>query len=132
MIAFIVYDTVIATLAGTHLAPGSGLTCGLNEQWQLMYHKKDVTTIRRIQDSFECCGLRSVVDRAWPFPDKEHSANACPDAFKRTKSCFNDLKGQEQLVAGLLLLVAVLMFLWKVSSLQSNSRVDCADCVLCR
>ncbi|KAJ9649349.1 hypothetical protein H2199_000124 [Coniosporium tulheliwenetii] len=94
----VVYETVIATLAGTHLAPASTLRCGLDDKWHSLFHNRDVNRIRRIQDEFQCCGLHSVYDMAWPFQDRTHHGRA-----------------EEQKVAGLLMLVPILVFLWQTA-----------------
>lgn len=48
---------------------------------------KNAGTIRGIQDRYECCGLHSAVDKAWPFPDKTHGVKACQEAYGRQQSC---------------------------------------------
>lgn len=111
----IVYETVIATLAGTHLTPASNLRCGLDDKWHSLFHNRDVDRIRRIQDQFRCCGLHSVYDMAWPFQDKTHVKSPCAESFDRQQSCFPAWRAEEQKVAGLLLLVSILVFLWQVS-----------------
>ena len=110
----IVYETVIATLALTHVAPPSDLICGLERQWGALFSNKDAEAIRRIQNQFQCCGFRSVNDRAWPFPDRRHKAGACVEAFGRSGSCLGGWRQMEQVTGGLILLVAVVTFLLKV------------------
>ena len=110
----IIYETAIATLALTHVAPPSELVCGLERRWAALFSNKDVEAIRRIQEHFHCCGFRNVQDRAWPFPDRRHTARACVDAFGRSSGCLGGWRQMEQVTGGLILLVAVVTFLLKV------------------
>ena len=59
----IIYDTAIATMALTRIAPSSDLICGLDRRWAQLFSSKNSGMIRRIQDRHQCCGLRSVLDR---------------------------------------------------------------------
>lgn len=113
----LIYETIIATLATTYILPPSALKCGLNQRWQLLFAQKNWNAIRAIQDAFDCCGLNSVVDRAFPFVPGGRSN--CTEVFGRRKSCFADWKKAEQTNAGLFLLVAFVVFLIKVVSILS-------------
>lgn len=109
----LIYETAIATLAVTHILPPDSLACGLESRWLKLWRKKDARAIRAIQDRFDCCGFNSLKDRAWPFS----SATACMAAYpKRQKSCVGEWRGAEQTTAGLLLLVALIVFALKVRS----------------
>lgn len=110
-----VYETAIATLSLTHLVPNDDLNCGLDQKWDRLFRSKDSAGIRRIQDAHQCCGLNSILDRAWPFQNRDHGVNECAKAFNRTKACLGSWKKDEQIAAGLLLLVAIVTFLLKVS-----------------
>lgn len=116
-ILLIIYDTVIATLALTHMVPPASLTCPLQRQWEHLFSSKNVEVIRRIQDRHKCCGLRNKHDKAWPFPDKRHTVNACAETFNRERGCLGEWRKDVQITAGLLLLVAVVVFLLKVSQM---------------
>lgn len=111
----VVYETVIATLALTHMAPPANLACGLGRQWENLYSNKNSAAIRRIQDAYQCCGLHHVKQMAWPFPDKNRGADACVKMFGRQESCFGQWRRDEQVSAGLLFFVAVTTFLIQVS-----------------
>jgi hypothetical protein len=110
----VIYETAIATLALTHIAPPGDLTCGLDRQWARLFSSKNAQAIRSIQDRHQCCGLHSVVDRAWPFPDRSHTASSCVEAFDRQRSCLGGWRRDEQIAGGLMLFVAVSVFLLKV------------------
>ncbi|KZL83573.1 tetraspanin tsp3 [Colletotrichum incanum] len=88
------FPTIIQTLQGiltTALAvlflqsalPGDDLNCALSTSWQRMFSSKDESSIRRIQDSLDCCGLNSVKDRAWPFTGNVQ----CAERFSRDTPC---------------------------------------------
>lgn len=112
----LIYETIIATLAMTYILPPSALKCGLDERWQLMFKQKDERAIRAIQDSFNCCGLNSVFDRAFPFRDGARSE--CSTVYGRSKSCFGEWRKAEQTTAGLFFLVAIIVFVIKVRTLR--------------
>ncbi|QIW97740.1 hypothetical protein AMS68_003258 [Peltaster fructicola] len=113
---FLIYETVLATLAGTHLAPVGTLDCALFKQWQHLFRIKDEQSVRRIQDRFDCCGYRSPQDMAWPFPQRNAGidAGACVSRFQRSVACFEPWQEAERRVAGFLLAVALSMFIWQM------------------
>jgi hypothetical protein len=111
-----IYSTVVITLLGTHAGPPSGLDCGLKEQWQRLYKGKKTESVRAIQDAFTCCGLMNSHDMAWPFPDKSHTAKSCENTYpERTSGCFGAWRAEEQQVAGILMAVVGMVFIWQVS-----------------
>lgn len=73
--------------SSTLLQDPDAMTCILERTWSAWFRQKNVRPVRAIQDSLECCGLRSTRDRAWPFPDLEHDAGACIAAYQRKVSC---------------------------------------------
>ncbi|KAL4970671.1 uncharacterized protein BDV14DRAFT_161676 [Aspergillus stella-maris] len=79
--------STIATLALAYLYPESILSCNLEQQWQSFFKSKNSAAIRSIQDRYQCCGLRSIHDRAWPFKDKTHGDNACKLQFGYNRPC---------------------------------------------
>lgn len=115
ILLLVVYCTVVATLAGTHISPLGGLGCALGERWSELFRGKKGERIRRIQDQWQCCGFRSTRDMAYPFPTNNVRSDACATTFDRTRACFEPWREQERLVAGLMLGVAVGVFLWIVS-----------------
>ncbi|KAL3420160.1 hypothetical protein PVAG01_08659 [Phlyctema vagabunda] len=110
----LIYETVIATLALTNILPPDALRCGLDSKWQKLWREKDARVIQAIQDKFECCGLNSLKDRSWPFT----SAVSCTESYpSRKHSCLGEWRRAQQTTAGLLLLVALVVFMLKVISL---------------
>lgn len=106
----LIYETIVATLALTHMIPPNALRCELNDRWAKLYRNRDTKGIRTIQDTFECCGLNSVKDRAFPFGEP----STCATNYGRSNSCFGEWRKAEQVNAGLLFLVAVVVFALKV------------------
>jgi len=113
----LIYETIVATLALTHVLPPSSLICGLDTRWQKLFVDKDAGAIKAIQDSFQCCGLHTVKDRAWPFPGT--SASVCEDIYGRHGGCLGSWRQAEQINAGLFVLVAVVLFIIKALSIIS-------------
>jgi len=108
----LIYETVITTLALTHILPPSALDCGLRDKWTKMFQAKDEDAIRTIQDSLKCCGFNTVKHMAYPFEGSK--ASTCAETFKRSQRCLEPWKQAEQANAGWLLLVAVIVFVVKV------------------
>lgn len=116
-----IYDTILATLATTDLVPSESQMCLLLTHWERMFHAHSAEELRRIQDTHQCCGLKTMRHMPWPFPDN-HGADACRDMYRnRTASCLGawrrDLRGN----AGMVLVVAVVCFLVKVCFLSMDS-----------
>jgi len=78
-----ILTTAIAVLLLQSAIPHDTLNCALSTAWQRMFAAKDASSIRRIQDSLDCCGLNSVKDRAWPFTGNIQ----CAQRFGRDTSC---------------------------------------------
>jgi hypothetical protein len=112
----LIYETVVATLALIHILPPNSLICGLENQWQKLAGKKDGDAVRAIQDTFQCCGFRTLKDRAFPWGDP----SPCSKLFGYSKSCLGPWRKSEQIQAGLLLLVAVLVFVLKVCAMPEE------------
>jgi hypothetical protein len=120
-----IYSTVIITLSGTHVAPSSALDCGLRERWLTLFKHKDATTIRQIQDAFNCCGLVNSHDMAWPFPDRTHNARACEATYQgRASGCLTAWKAEEQKIAGLFMTVVGMVFLWQFAIIAIPTQKD--------
>ncbi|RYP53007.1 hypothetical protein DL769_010585 [Monosporascus sp. CRB-8-3] len=91
--------------------PGRGtLACGLEGAWQRLWSARDGHAIGRIQDAFNCCGLNSVRDRAWP-PE----SNQCSKLYKRSTPCIGPWRAAMQRDAGLEFVVAAAVGVLQVS-----------------
>ncbi|KAI1186399.1 hypothetical protein F5B17DRAFT_403831 [Nemania serpens] len=94
---------VIATLAAQGFAPTRALGCELEANWQQLWHNHDGHSIERIQNTFDCCGLHSVVDRAWPGTRQQ-----CSEIYNRHTSCDAPWMASMQRTSGLQFTIAVL------------------------
>lgn len=115
----IIYDTAIATLALTHMTPPNDLICPLERRWSQLFSSKNAAIIRTIQERHQCCGFRSVQNMPWPFPDPSHTLRSCAQTFGRERGCLGGWRQDQQITAGLMLLVAVMVFVLKVSNITS-------------
>lgn len=79
-----------------------------------LFRSKNEGAIRRIQDAFDCCGFKSTLDMAWPFVAKNIGAGECVARYRRNTACEAAWRQTEQVNAGLLLLVATVVFAIKV------------------
>ncbi|KAB2579564.1 hypothetical protein BFW01_g4781 [Lasiodiplodia theobromae] len=125
LLALTIFTTVLATMAGTHLAPADGLTCGLDKKWLKLFRNTQGPEIRRIQDTFNCCGLHSIDDMAWPFAKHEAGRtvpSTCWRTYKREKSCFGAWREQEQIISVLIIVVCGGVWLWDMIILYMPGR----------
>ena len=111
---FLVVESVLATLSGTHISPPAGLTCGLSETWERLFDKRKAKCVEQIQDAFSCCGFSSPDDMAYPFPNATMGSDACVVKYGRDKGCLEPWKEEERKVAVMLLVVPVAVFIWMV------------------
>jgi hypothetical protein len=79
-------DGILIALAGSDLRPRVQ-QCLLGDRWAGAFHAKNEGLIRALQEALQCCGLRSSRDRAWPFPDRTHAADACVVRYGYDRSC---------------------------------------------
>ena len=108
-----VLEAILATLGAVQIGP-TYMTCSLNSRWQKLFVVKDVASIRGIQNALQCCGLWSNVDRAWPFADATHRANACLVTFDREQSCGEGWAKKTEFVLGVWIAIGVYGLLVKV------------------
>jgi len=111
--AFLVYEAVLATLSGSHIAPVGGLFCPLHDKWTEMRKARNAKAIQAIQDAFNCCGFNGLRDMAYPFPDKTHGDDRCIVMYERDTICVNPWRDMERHVAIIMLVVPLAVFLWK-------------------
>jgi hypothetical protein len=103
---------IIATLAATYIS--SDNSCNLEGAWQSYFRAKNANVLRSIQDSLQCCGLRSTHDRAWPFKDANHGDDACVVQLGYSRSCLTPWREKERGVAVMVFVAAVLVWGVKV------------------
>ncbi|KAL2855988.1 hypothetical protein BJY01DRAFT_203606 [Aspergillus pseudoustus] len=114
--------SIIATVALTYLYPEDILTCHLNNQWQYFFQHKDARAIRAIQDRYQCCGLRSIHDRAWPFKDHDHGDNACEQQLGYRRSCFEPWRGVQRQTSWMVVAAVVCVLIVKIGAWQIPGR----------
>ncbi len=107
-------DVALITLSSTSLPTSSTTRCTLELRWRQLFQSKNALAIRRIQDALECCGLRTVRDNAWPFPDIDHGADACVVRFGRQRACLEPWAREERWMVGVMIAVGVLSLAAKV------------------
>lgn len=83
-----IVTTVLATLFFSNVVPSSFRRCILGTTWQHLFSTHDAESIRRIQDTLNCCGFNTVRDRAWPFQGHPPSERQCAEIYERTTPCF--------------------------------------------
>ena len=91
--------TLLALLDAALLAPAV-LGCTLEARWQALFVAHDAAAVRAVQDALACCGLRSVVDRAFPFPGGGRDARACTEAYGREAPCGPRWAAEARVVLG--------------------------------
>ncbi|KKY30622.1 putative tetraspanin tsp3 [Diaporthe ampelina] len=109
-----ILTVVLATLYTTYIVPGTTRDCGLSNAWEHLFRVKDVQSVKAIQDTFECCGFRSVRDMAWPFPPVDI---ACAQLFDRALSCQEPWTSAHQRTAGVELGIVVIVAILQIVSL---------------
>lgn len=111
----IILDTILLTYAVSALNP-TFLGCQLETQWLTLFRHNNNAAIRGIQDRLECCGFRTLVHNAWPFPiDSDGRADACKRAFpRRERACMNGLMVEERKILGIMIAVGGVSLLSKV------------------
>ncbi|KAL4921507.1 hypothetical protein BDW62DRAFT_198075 [Aspergillus aurantiobrunneus] len=112
----------LATLALAYLFPDSILSCHLENQWQAFFQAKNAHVIRAIQDQFQCCGFRSIRDRAYPFKDRTHGDDACEVQYGYRQSCLGPWRGEQQGASWMVFVAVVGALLVKAGFAQLSSR----------
>jgi hypothetical protein len=74
LISFLVLETALATLAGTHLAPTESPSRPPRDRWKKLYMGNTPNSILRSQDVCDCCGFRSPADMEFPFSRGQQGA----------------------------------------------------------
>lgn len=82
----------------------------LEYEWGNMYEARDAESLRLIQDTYKCCGLKAVTDRAYPF-----SGPACAELYGRAASCMPSWRVAMQVSSALDFSVVVAVGLMQVS-----------------
>lgn len=106
---------VLIVLSLVYASPSELMACAGDLRWKALFQAKDATTIRAIQNQFRCCGYNSVNDRAWPFPARDVTADACVRTLNFTVRCADFWHRQDSFVAGILGFASFLNWILLVS-----------------
>ncbi|KAK2593352.1 hypothetical protein QQS21_008927 [Conoideocrella luteorostrata] len=80
-----IVTAILATLLLEGVVPSPALDFLIDYEWEKLYQAKDANYIMYIQDNFDCCGLNSVDDRAYPF--FYVPGGTCAEMHGRTAAC---------------------------------------------
>lgn len=80
-----------------------------------MFRAHDARGIQGIQDAYDCCGLNTVKDRAYPFPPGK--ADRCAARYERSAACKGPWRGALQTTSGVDLMVVMVAGLLQVSNI---------------
>ncbi|GJN74172.1 hypothetical protein PLICBS_008261 [Purpureocillium lilacinum] len=108
-----VVSSVLATLLFEGLVPSPALDYLLDYEWGRLYDARDGESIRLVQDTYRCCGLRAVDDRAYPF----EGAQTCAEMYGRATSCEVPWKSAMQVTSGVDFGVVVVVGLMQIIGL---------------
>ncbi|POR32420.1 Uncharacterized protein TPAR_07374 [Tolypocladium paradoxum] len=111
-----IVTTVVGTLLFSHMLPSAARRCLLETTWQRLFSAHDANSIRRIQDTFNCCGFNTVRDRPWPFPSQQTS-RGCPETYGRDTACAGPWQMTLQRNSGLEFGVVLAVGFFQVASL---------------
>ncbi|KND94492.1 hypothetical protein TOPH_00955 [Tolypocladium ophioglossoides CBS 100239] len=78
-----VATAVLAALLLQGVVPSPALDFRLEHQWDTLFAARDGRSMRLVQDTYRCCGLDALHDRAYPFG----AAESCADLYRRTEPC---------------------------------------------
>jgi hypothetical protein len=84
--------------------------------------------IKDIQKSFQCCGFLTTRDRAYPFPDGHHTADACVEQYGYTHPCALALEAATHRAAITFFLTLVAVILTKISFSYIVLRFEIMKC----
>ena len=116
-------DAALLALAGDRLAPDV-LPCTLDRRWLALFSSHNAAAVRAIQDAFACCGLRSTVDRAFPFQGRGTDAHACEQTYHRSVACGAVWTGRARVVLGIWIAVGAGGLVLKVLALVLARRQE--------
>ncbi|PHH84338.1 hypothetical protein CDD83_2100 [Cordyceps sp. RAO-2017] len=79
-----VLAAVLATLLLRGLVPSPVLDFLLDARWDALFEARDAARIALVQDTFACCGLDALDDRAYPF---DAADTPCAALYRRHRPC---------------------------------------------
>ncbi|QUC21949.1 uncharacterized protein UV8b_06190 [Ustilaginoidea virens] len=106
---------VLATLLLEAVVPSPALHFLLEYEWDKLYRAEDSNHLMYIQDTYNCCGLDSVDDRAYPFVHAP--GGSCAEMHGRTTPCRRPWKIALQFFAGTDFAIVVIVALMQIFGL---------------
>ncbi|TWU74083.1 hypothetical protein ED733_004399 [Metarhizium rileyi] len=94
-----ILTTILATLLFEGVVPSPALEFLVDYEWDKLYEAKDADYIKLIQDTYSCCGLNSVDDRAYPF--FHVPGGTCAEINERTRACREPWTAALQIASGI-------------------------------
>ena len=102
-------------LSLVYAVPSDMSQCAADRHWLSMFERKDARAISGIQNRLLCCGLNSMHDRAWPFPNRNTDARACEKTQGYQRACGNVWRNEEMTVAVLTAISSLVKWVFLVS-----------------
>ncbi|KAG6010252.1 hypothetical protein E4U21_007301 [Claviceps maximensis] len=110
-----VATVILATLLLEAVVPSAVLDSLVESEWDELYRAKDATHVLNIQNTYDCCGFKSVNDRAYPFLSAP--GGTCAELHGRTGSCRQPWKKASQYFSGIDFGVVVVIALMQITGL---------------
>ncbi|POR37768.1 Uncharacterized protein TPAR_02032 [Tolypocladium paradoxum] len=92
-----VVTAVLAALLLGAAVPSPALDLLLEREWDALFAARDAQSIRLVQDTYACCGLDALDDRAYPFG----GPRTCADMYARSESCMAPWRSAMQATSAL-------------------------------
>ena len=110
-----ILDTILITISSVGFSE-QGLSCSLDTTWRSWFQHKNDKMIREVQNRLDCCGLRSSVDKAWPFPDKAHRIDACRATYGHDTGCYLGWSREARQALSIFVAIGVVSLIVKVGT----------------
>ena len=108
-----VVTAIMATLLLEGIVPSPALDFLIEYEWGKLYAARDEARMQVIQDTYNCCGLNDVDDRAVPIVSIP--GGSCAELFGRTMSCRGPWQAAMQVTSAVDFGVVVVVGLMQVS-----------------
>ncbi|KAG5914694.1 hypothetical protein E4U53_004610 [Claviceps sorghi] len=110
-----VVTTILATLLLEGVIPSPVLDFLVEYEWDELYRGSDASHLSHVQDTYDCCGLNAVNDRAHPLVSVP--GGTCAELYGRTKSCRQPWQKALQYFSGIDFGVVIVVALMQITGL---------------
>ncbi|KAG5983445.1 hypothetical protein E4U55_008155 [Claviceps digitariae] len=110
-----VATAILATLLLEGVLPSPLLDFLVEYEWDELYRGHDASHVLSIQNTYDCCGLNAVDDRAYPFLSVP--GGTCAEVHGRTRSCREPWQTALRYCSGLDFGVVVVVALVQITGL---------------